>query len=98
MSRTKLLIDLIKDIRVVADDIQGIADALASDETAEEDDAQETIRLEDVRAVLAAKSRDGYGAHVRELIAKHGGSRLSEINPTEYAAMLKETKVFGNGS
>lgn len=98
MSRTKLLIDLIKDIRVVADDIQGIADALASDETAEEDDAQETIRLEDVRAILAAKSRDGYGAQVRELIAKHGGNRLSEINPTEYAAMLKETEVFGNGS
>lgn len=60
--------------------------------------AEKEIRLEDVRAVLAAKSRDGYGVQVRELIAKHGGSKLSDINPSEYGVMLKEAEVFGNAT
>ena len=111
MSRIKLLLDLIEDVRAVADDLQTIADAMASDEPAaeptetpvqetpaEKDEPEETIRLEDVRAVLAAKSRDGYGAQVRELIAKHGGSKLSDIDPSEYGAVLKEAEVFGHAT
>lgn len=111
MSRIKLLLDLIEDVRAVADDLQTIADAMASDEPAaepaeelvqevpaEKDEPEVTIRLEDVRAVLAAKSRDGYGAQVRKLIARHGGSKLSDIDPSEYGAVLKEAEVFGNAT
>lgn len=112
MSRIKLLLDLIEDVRAVADDLQTIADAMVSDEptveqsteisvqeiSAEKEEPKRDIRLEDVRAVLAAKSRDGYGAQVRELIAKHGGSKLSDINPSEYGTMLKEAEVFGNAT
>lgn len=113
MSRIKLLLDLIEDVRAVADDLQTIADAMASDEMpaaeettetpvkeepAEKPEPEKAIRLEDVRAVLAAKSRDGYGAQVRELIARHGGSKLSDISPSEYGAMLKEAEVFGNAT
>ncbi len=102
MSRIKLLLDLIEDVRAVADDLQSIADAMASDKPSaaepEVTPKEETIRLEDVRAVLAAKSRDGYGAQVRELIAKHGGSKLSDINPSEYGAILQEAEVFGNAT
>lgn len=36
MSRIKLLLDLIEDVRAVADDLQTIADAMASDEPAAE--------------------------------------------------------------
>lgn len=109
MSRIKLLLDLIEDVCAVADDLQTIADAMASDEPAAEptetpvqgtpaEKPEEAIRLEDVRAVLAAKSRDGYGAQVRELIAKHGGSKLSDIDPSEYGAVLKEAEVFGHAT
>lgn len=111
MSRIKLLLDLIEDVRAVADDLQTIADAMASDEPAaepteesmqevpaEKPEPEKAIRLEDVRAVLAAKSRDGYGAQVRELIAKHGGSKLSDIVPSEYGAVLKEAEVFGHAT
>jgi hypothetical protein len=113
MSRIKLLLDLIEDVRAVANDLQTIADAMVSDEPsaadeptekpmqetpAEKAEPERTIRLEDVRAVLASKSRDGYGAQVRELIAEHGGSKLSDIDPSEYGAMLKEAEVFGNAT
>ena len=36
MSRIKLLLDLIEDVRAVADDLQTIADAMASNEPAAE--------------------------------------------------------------
>lgn len=92
MSKVKLLLDLVRDVRVVADDLQAVADTISNDK------AEKAIRLEDVRAVLAAKSRDGYGVQVRELIARHGGSKLSDISPDKYAAMLKEAEVFGDAT
>lgn len=127
MSRIQLLFDLIEDVRAVADDLQTIADVMASDDpadvpsaesaempvsadkaetTAENAESTEkpepnpppTIRLEDVRSVLAAKSRDGYSSQVRELIAKHGGMKLSDIDPSEYGAMMEEAEVFGHAT
>ena len=112
MSRIKLLLNLVEDVRAVADDLQAMADAMASDRPvlsktedkplknapSEKAETEKAIRLEDIRAVLAAKSRDGYGVQVRELIAKYGGSKLSDIDPSEYGAMLKEAEVFRNAT
>ena len=55
------------------------------------------ITLEQVRAVLADKSRSGHSAAVRELLQKHGASKLSEIDPGKYAALLSDAEVLGNG-
>jgi len=55
------------------------------------------ITLEAVRAVLAEKSRAGHTAEVRELLEKHGAGKLSEIDPSEYPALLSEAEVLGNG-
>lgn len=55
-----------------------------------------TITLENVRGVLAGKSRDGHTAEVRALILKFGASRLSEIDPKDYEAVLREAEVIGN--
>lgn len=109
MSRIKLLLNLVVDMRSVADDLQILAEALASDDEQKDTKVQQPpqtstkeestpLRLEDVRAVLAAKSRDGYGAQVREIIAKYGGSKLSDVKPTDYAAVLKDAEGFGNAS
>lgn len=55
------------------------------------------ITLEQVRAVLAEKSRGGHTAEVRLLLEKHGAAKLSEIDPAEYAALLAEAEVLGDG-
>ena len=54
------------------------------------------LALEDVRAILARKSREGVTAEVRELLKKHGASRLSEVKPEEYGGLLKEAEVLGH--
>lgn len=56
------------------------------------------IRLEDVRAVLAEKSRAGHTAEVRALLQKYGAAKLSAIDPANYEALMKDAEVTGNGS
>ena len=55
-----------------------------------------TPTLEQVRAVLADKSRRGYTAEIKALLRQHGADKLSEIAPSEYEALLAEVEAFGN--
>ena len=55
---------------------------------------EKPLALEEVRAVLAEKSRSGHTEEVRGLLAKHGADKLSEIDPAEYAALLAEAEVL----
>jgi len=82
----------------------GVSDTLVALFSGDGDQHPETVpvnpcpvTLEHVRSLLADKSRDGYTADVRALLEKHGAAKLSEINPSEYAALLAEAEVLGNG-
>ncbi len=55
---------------------------------------KKALTLEDVRTVLAEKSRAGFTEQVREIIARHGGKKLSEIDPAEYEAVIAEVEVL----
>lgn len=58
----------------------------------EQAETTKEIKLEEVRAVLAEKSRSGHTAEVRRLLLKHGADRLSAIAPAEYATLLADAK------
>ncbi len=61
---------------------------------AKQEPEEKPLTLEEVRAVLAEKSRSGHTEEVRELLAKHGADKLSEIDPAEYPALLAEAEVL----
>ena len=103
MSRMKLLLDVVEGMRSLADSIQAAAVAMAGNEPAgqtqpESSHAAEVnpqtmpVTLEQVRAVLAEQSQAGFGAQVRLLLEKHGAAKLSQIEPTNYAALLKDAE------
>ena len=72
---------------------------LKTDTVAVEEVPQETpkpVTLDEVRAALAEKSRAGYTADVKALIAKYGADKLSDVDPANYAALLKDAEVIGN--
>ena len=109
MSKIKLLHNLINDVRAVADDLQAIADSMENSESKEVSEAAEAIdktpaskpnkpkpavKLEDLRALLATKSQAGYGNEVRALIGKYDATKLSDVNPGQYAAMFAEAEVI----
>lgn len=52
------------------------------------------LALEDVRAVLSDRSRHGHTAEIRALLKKHGAEKLSEIDPSEYPALLAEVEAL----
>lgn len=102
MSKIKLLLDVVEDMRNLADSIQAVADAMSNSETPQPDPAppatpaapEKVITLEEVRAVLSEKSHDGFTDEVRELLLKYGAPKLSGIDPKHYAALLKDAEVL----
>ena len=56
--------------------------------------AKPVLSLEEVRAVLADKSRAGHTAEIRELLKKYGASKLSLVDPKHYEALLREAEVL----
>ena len=90
------------ELRSAAQSLNTVADSLTSlfSGSQPESSVQSTLKpltLEEVRAVLAEKSRNGHTAKIRELLEKHGAAKLSEIDPQKYAALLAEAEVLGNG-
>jgi len=60
--------------------------------------AEPALPLEQVRAVLADKSRQGHTAEIRSLLQKYGAAKLSQIDPTHYKALVAEAEVLGDGN
>ena len=50
------------------------------------------VTLEQVRAVLADKSQQGFTADVRTLLEKYGAPKLSQIDPASYAALMADAE------
>lgn len=105
MSKVKLLLDVVQDMRSLADSIQAVAEAIAGNEAHAEASAEtkavETtapaITIEQVRDVLAPLSQSGKSAEVRGLLQKYGANKLSEIAPAQYGSLIKDAEVLGNG-
>ena len=92
--------ELSKELKACGEALLRIAAAMEKptvDEKVDEPLKEEKpLTLENIRSVLAEKSRDGYTAEVRGLLQKHGAGKLSEVSPAEYAVLLKEAEVLGH--
>lgn len=56
--------------------------------------AEKTITLEEVRKVLATKSKNGKQVEVKELIKKYGVNKLTDIHPCNYKELLEFAEVL----
>ncbi len=102
MSKIKLMLNIVEDMRSLADSIQALCDVANENEVSKPTpkvsktkvNVKAEITLETVRGVLAEKSQQGKTAEVREIIAKFGGTKLSEISTEYYADILKDAEVL----
>ncbi len=105
LSKVKLLLDVVSDMRSLADSIEVVCKAMTEvDAAPEEVPATKTkpanesdVPLEKVRMVLAEKSQLGYTAEVRAIIGKYGADKLSAVDKAYYADILKDAEGLGNG-
>ena len=58
--------------------------------------AEPPLTLEQVRAVLAEKSRAGHTAEIRALLKKYGADRLSAIDSSDYKALLADAEELSD--
>ena len=93
------LTEIIAKLHAAVAAIESVADGLAKlSEEKKPEHEQSAITLVQVRSVLAEKSRLGYTEQVKALLQKHGGEKLSELDPHEYPALIKEAEVLGDAS
>ena len=73
MSRIKLLMEVKEDAENLASSVGSLLAALESDEEKEEvkDESNKSYKLEEVRKVLADKSRLGFTGAIKNLLEKH---------------------------
>lgn len=85
---------LAADLRMAAKIITDAADELESSD--KQNGPKAGIELEDVRKILAAKSRVSKENtdDIRKLLIKHGADRLSKVDPKEYESLIAEAEVL----
>ena len=69
-----------------------------TEEEAVKEEKKPELKLEDVRAVLAEKSRAGHTATIRTILQKYGASKLSGVDPKHYEALLQDVEVLDNAT
>jgi predicted transcriptional regulator len=128
MSKIKLALDVVSDLKSLAESIETLVHAIETNEPittnevaevpnkkkskakatkvedpmTEEPEVEEVQEenkpapeekqptLEEVRAAMADKSRDGHREAVKAIITKYGANNLSSMDPKHYASALKE--------
>jgi len=122
MSKIKLALDVVSDLKSLAESIETLVHAMEANESnvenevakepvketkkrtktkpapepvndepeVEETPEEKPITLEEIRAAMADKSRDGHREAVKAIITKYGANNLSSLDPKHYADALKE--------
>lgn len=108
MSKTKLALDVVNDLRNLAGSIESLVDAIETNETEvkppmsktnskktaapKEEPAPEQKQptLEEVRALMAEKNREGNREAVKAILFKYEVNKLTSLDPKHYGEVLKE--------
>lgn len=103
MSKMKLLLDVVDDMRRLADSLQTVADSLVGNTDADDQPDQQpapqpekpkapVITIDQVRAVLVEKNSQGKTKEVKALLYKYDAGKLSGVKPEDYPALMEEAQ------
>lgn len=91
--------DLRKAAAVIADAADWLAEQFGGSNTAKaKSKPVKPVTLEEIRAALAEKSRDGYRADVKALLQSYGAEKLSGVQPERYKNLLEDARKIGGDS
>ena len=85
----KLMQNLIDDMKALTNTLEKITQLENS-----KDNNEKILTLEEVRAVLARKSKEGFTDKVKGLINYYGCHKLSEIDSKYYEEILEKVEKF----
>ena len=79
------------DVKLVAD-----AEVIEAAEAPKELTEKKSVSLEQIRGVLAQKTQLGFTKDVKALLTKYGASKLSDVAPKHYEALMRDAEELGN--
>ena len=106
MGKMKELAEQVTELKKCGEILIGISETLTEmfsaadiekpikDEPKPESAEKRPLTLEEVRAVLARRSRDGHTEEVKAVISRFGADKLSAIDPSQYEELLKKVEMI----
>lgn len=91
MEKMKLMQNLIDDMKALTNTLEKITQLENSKDNNKE---EKFLTLEEVRAILARKSKEGFTDKVKDLINYYGCHKLSEIDSKYYEEILEKIEKF----
>ena len=91
MEKMKLMQNLIDDMKALTNTLEKITQLENSKDNNKE---EKFLTLEEVRAILARKSKEGFTDKVKDLINYYGCHKLSEIDNKYYEEILEKVEKF----
>ncbi len=92
MSRIKIALEVVNDLRSLANSIEDLVKLVETNETKPVETKVELPSLEEVRHRLALLSQSGKQPEVKALITKYGARKLSEIPKEKYPDLLRDAE------
>ena len=106
MDKAKLVLEVIQKLLKVAEDLKILSESIqalctvVSEGLSEPEEPMQIeapkVSLEQVRGVLAEKSKAGHSEEVRTIIRKYGADKLSAVDPMNFPAIMKEAEELAD--
>ena len=104
MSRTKLALDVVQDLRSLADSIEVLANAIVdgtpeqpadtTTPTVQTAPSEKPLSLVELRAYVAERSTPENRPKIKALLTKHGVAKLTELPEGQYEALKREVAAL----
>ena len=104
MSKMKLALDVVQDLRSLADSIETLANAAAGDvpdatvptqnATPPQQTTEKPLTLVELRAFVAERSTPENRAKIKALLGKYGVAKLTELPEEHYQALKDEVAAL----
>ncbi|WP_446898868.1 hypothetical protein ACSVC9_02800 [Clostridium sp. LBM24168] len=95
MDKNKIIQDIIVNLKGITSSLETLvktlnesADSEQKKNTKEIEQKQPT--LEEVRAAMAEKNREGHREEVKAILVKYGANKLTALDPEHYVEVLKK--------
>lgn len=99
MSRIKLALDVVHDLRALADSLEVLANAVASgdpdtqDAAAQQEEAPK-LTIVELRAFVAERSTPENRPKIKAILTKFGVNKLTELKEEQYVPLMKEVAAL----
>ena len=95
MDKNKIIQDIIDDLKSITDNLETLGKILNKSADSEQKENTKEVKqkqptLEEVRAAMAEKNREGHREEIKAILVKYGANKLTALDPKHYVEVLKK--------